>query len=272
MVFCVASEFLWQKLTGKTVTITDGTACVTGILLAFNLPVAAPWWICLIGSMFAIVIVKQFFGGTGHNFMNPALAARAFLLASWPVVMTTWTAPFSSIDAVSSPTPLAILKNPAIGTLPDMLDMFLGNIGGCLGETSALALLLGGAYLVARRVITLHIPLTYILTVAVLSFIFPNIGHGALDSVGANILSGSLVLGAIFMATDYTTSPMTTKGQLIMGFGCGVLTFVIRRFGGYPEGASYSILLMNILTPLIDRCTIPKTFGTLKVKKGGTAQ
>lgn len=267
IVFSVGFEFLCQKLTKKTITISDGTALVTGMLLAFNLPVSAPWWVCLVGSGVAIIIAKQFFGGTGHNFMNPALAGRAFLLASWPVIMTNWTEPFSNglSDVVSSATPLAILKNPASGELPDMFSMFIGKVGGCLGETSALALLIGGAYLVIRRVITLHIPATYILTVAVLTFIFPNTGLSALQSVGVNVLSGGLLLGAFFMATDYVTSPITKKGQLIMGLGCGILTFVIRHFGAYPEGVSYSILLMNVATPLIDKLTIPKPFGA----KGG---
>lgn len=274
MVFCVGSEFLWQKLTGRPVTISDGTAAVTGMLLAFNLPVSAPWWICLIGSAVAIIIAKQFFGGVGHNFMNPALVGRAFLLASWPVIMTKWTAPFTtgfkiSPDVVTSATPLAIMKGSAEGTLPDMLDMFLGNIGGCIGEVSSLALLIGGAYLVIRKVISVRIPLTYILTVAVLTFIFPSAGLTGLESAAYNVLSGGLFLGAIFMATDYVTSPITARGQLIFGLGCGILTFVIRRFGAYPEGVSYSILLMNVATPLIDRCTQPKPFGAVKNAKGG---
>lgn len=274
MIFCVGSEFLWQKLTRSPVTVSDGTAAVTGMLLAFNLPVSAPWWICLIGSVVAIVIAKQFFGGTGHNFMNPALVGRAFLLASWPVIMTKWTAPFTtgfkiSPDVVTSATPLAIMKGTAEGQLPDMLDMFLGNMGGCIGEVSSLALLLGGAYLVIRKVISVRIPATFILTVAVLTYIFPASGLTGLESAGYNVLSGGLFLGAIFMATDYVTSPITARGQLIFGFGCGVLTFVIRRFGAYPEGVSYSILLMNVATPLIDRWTKPKPFGAVKSARGG---
>ena len=274
MGFCVGFEFLWEKILKKDITITDGTALVTGMLLAFNLPVSAPWWICLIGSFVAIIIAKQFFGGVGHNFINPALAGRAFLLASWPVIMTKWTEPFTtgffvSPDIVSSATPLAILKNPEGGKLPDIMDMFLGNIGGCIGETSALALILGGIYLVAKKVISVRIPLSYVATVAILVFIFPNSGLSALESVGVNLFCGGLMLGAIFMATDYVTSPITKRGQVIMGIGCGVLTFVIRRFGGYPEGVSYSILLMNVATPLIDRYTQPRPFGAVKVKKGG---
>ena len=275
MIFSVGAEFLWQKICKKPITISDGTAAVTGMLLAFNLPVSAPWWVCLVGSFVAIIIAKQFFGGMGHNFMNPALVGRAFLLASWPVIMTKWTNPFTTgffipTDVVSSATPLAILKGSTAAEMPSMLNMFLGNIGGCLGETSALAILIGGGYLVYRKVITLRIPLSYILTVAVLAFAFPNEGLTNIESAGVNILSGGLMLGAFFMATDYVTSPITHKGQIIMGLGCGILTFVIRRFGGYPEGVSYSILLMNVATPLIDRFTQPKPFGALKAKKGGT--
>ncbi len=271
MVFCVGAEALWQKLTRRPVTISDGTAAVTGMLLAFNLPVSAPWWICLVGSVVAIIIAKQFFGGVGHNFMNPALVGRAFLLASWPVIMTKWTAPHTTgflipADVVSSATPLAILKNPSSGSLPEFWDMFIGNIGGCIGEVSTAALLLGGIYLIIRGVISPKIPLTYILTVAILAFVFPSEGLSGFDSMMYNVLGGGLFLGAIFMATDYVTSPITSRGQWIFGFGCGVLTFVIRRFGAYPEGVSYSILLMNVATPLIDRWTQPKPFGS---KRGG---
>lgn len=276
VIFCVGFEYLWQKLTKQEVTITDGTAVVTGMLLAFNVPIGVPWWLLLIGSFVAIVIVKQFFGGVGNNFMNPALAGRAFLLASWPVLMTSWVPPFTSsgnaLDVVSTATPLAVLKEEAAGTLPPLTDMFLGNIGGCIGETSALALLLGGLYLVLKRVISVRIPLTFIATLAVLVFIFPNSSLSRVDSVLYNVLGGGLMLGAIFMATDYVTSPITKKGQVIMGLGCGILTFVIRRFGGYPEGVSYSILLMNVATPLIDRWTKPRVFGTGKKGEGKYAK
>lgn len=269
---CVGFEFLWQKITKKPVTISDGTAVVTGVLLAMNVPVTAPWWMMVVGSFVAIIIAKQLFGGTGHNFVNPALAGRAFLLASWPVLMTRWVLPFTTgfavaPDLVSSATPLAILKGTAEGELPSLLDMFLGNIGGCMGETSALALLLGGIYLVIRKVISPRIPLCFIGTVAVLTFLFSSGDLSAFDSMLYNLLGGGLFLGAIFMATDYVTSPMTAKGQVIMGIGCGVITFIIRKFGGYPEGVSYAILLMNIATPLIDKYCRPKTFGT--GKKGG---
>jgi len=272
VVSCVGFEFLWQKITKKPVTVTDGTAAVTGVLLAMNVPVTAPWWMMVVGSFVAIIIAKQLFGGTGHNFVNPALAGRAFMLASWPVLMTRWALPFTtgflvSPDLVSSATPLAILKGTAEGGLPSVLDMFIGNIGGCIGETSALALLLGGIYLVARRVISPRIPLCFIGTVAVLTFFFSSGDLSAFDSMLYNTLGGGLFLGAIFMATDYATSPMTAKGQVIMGIGCGLITFVIRKFGGYPEGVSYAILLMNIATPLIDKYCRPKKFGALK--KGG---
>lgn len=272
VISCVGLEYLWQKITKKPITVSDGTAAVTGVLLAMNVPVTAPWWMLVVGALVAIIIAKQLFGGVGNNFVNPALAGRAFLLASWPVLMTRWVQPFSigfsvPADLVSSATPLAILKGTAEGELPSLLHLFLGNIGGCIGETSALALLLGGIYLVARRVISARIPLCFIGTVAVLSFLFSSGDMSAVDSMLYNVLSGGLMLGAIFMATDYVTSPMTAKGQVIMGIGCGVITFVIRRLGGYPEGVSYAILLMNIATPLIDKYCRPKKFGA--VSKGG---
>ncbi len=273
MIFSVGFEFLWQKITKRPVTISDGTAAVTGMLLAFNLPAVAPWWMALVGAFVAIIIAKQFFGGVGNNFMNPALAARAFLLASWPLLMTTWVTPlsggfFGAADVISAATPLAVLKDPSAGELPSIMELFIGNRPGCIGETSVIALVLGGMYLVAKRVISVRIPLTFIGTVAVLSFVFPAPQLSPIESMLYSVLSGGLMLGAIFMATDYVTSPMTRVGQIIMGIGCGVLTFVIRRFGGYPEGVSYSILLMNVATPLIDKWTLPKTFGS-RTKKGG---
>ena len=262
VVFAIVTEAVMQKLLGKPITINDLSAAVTGILLAFNVPATAPLWMVAIGSVFAIAIVKHCFGGIGNNFMNPALAARAMLLASWPVRMTTWVAP--GADAVSTATPLGILKNGVEATgqvLPSIWDLFIGNIGGCIGETSALALLIGGIYLIYRGVISYRIPLTYIATVGVLAFLF-----GGFDPyiMIYNIFAGGLFLGAIFMATDYSTSPITAKGQVIMGIGAGILTSVIRFYGGYPEGVSYSILLMNIATPLIDRYTMPRKFGEVK--------
>lgn len=264
VVICVATamlaEALLQKLMHKKVTISDGSAAVTGLLLALNLPPAVPWWIGLLGAAFAIIIVKQCFGGLGHNFLNPALAARAFLLASWPTIMTTWTIPASAtaVDAVSSATPLAALKMG--GTLSPYLDMAVGNIGGCIGETSAFALLLGGLYLLARRVIDARIPAAYIGTVALFTWIAGPDGLFTGDAL-YHVLGGGLMLGAFFMATDYTTSPMSSSGKLLFGAGCGVLTSVIRLWGGYPEGVSYSILLMNLAVPLIDRAFLPKRFG-----------
>lgn len=267
---CVASsvffEWGWQKLLKKTITISDCSAAVTGLLIALNLPVTIPFWIAIIGCFFAIIIVKQFFGGLGNNFMNPALAGRAFLLTSWAKPMTTWIKPFDKIylfnnaNVISSATPLVIVKEGTGDVLPTYLDLFLGNISGCIGEISAFAILIGAGYLLYKKVIDLKIPFFYIFTVFVLSYLA---GRDGLYQ----ILSGGLMLGAFFMATDYVTTPYTKTGQIIFGIGCGFLTFVIRTWGGYPEGVSYSILLMNLLTPLIDKFTVPKTFG----EKGAAA-
>ncbi|WP_420834476.1 RnfABCDGE type electron transport complex subunit D [Caloranaerobacter azorensis] len=255
----VATEALIQKLLKKPITVNDLSAVVTGLLLAFNIPASAPWWIPVIGSAFAIAIVKQAFGGLGHNFMNPALAARAMLLASWPVIMTNWVTP--GPEAVSTATPLAILKGEAANqVLPSLKDVFFGNVGGCLGETSAILLILGGLYLLYRGVINWRIPFTYIGTVAVMMLIF----DGGFNNMVYHIFAGGLMLGAFFMATDYASSPVTPKGQIIFGIGCGVITSVIRLYGGYPEGVSYSILLMNIVAPLLDKYTSPRVFGEVK--------
>lgn len=245
---CVIAEALWQKLTHRPVTVNDCSAIVTGLLLSFNVPPTLPLWMIIIGSFFAIIVVKQFFGGLGQNIVNPALAARAFLLASWPVAMTTWT-----IDGTTSATALGILKSGE-GSLPTIFDSFIGNIGGCIGETSALALLIGFIYLLFKKVITWHIPVSYIGTVMILTTLMGRNGF-------YEIFAGGLMLGAIFMATDYTTSPMTKRGQVIFAIGCGILTTVIRVFGGYPEGVSYSILIMNLFVPLIDKYIKPKVFG-----------
>ncbi len=254
--FAVLTELVVQLFMNKKVTVSDGSAAVTGLLLALNLPPSVPLWIPMLGSAFAVAIVKQTFGGLGHNFINPALAARAFLLASWPTIMTTWTIP--GADAVSSATPLGALK---LGeTLSAYPDMFIGNIGGCIGETSAIALIIGGLYLIARRVIDPRIPVVYIGTVALFTWIA---GPGGLFTGDAlyHILGGGLMLGAFFMATDYTTSPMSGTGKVVFAAGCGILTSVIRLWGGYPEGVSYSILLMNLVVPLIDKAFMPKRFG-----------
>ena len=245
----VLSEFIWQKLTKTPVTVGDCSAAVTGLLLAFNLPVSVPLWIPVIGSAFAIIIVKQMFGGIGQNFVNPALAARCFLLVAWAAPMTNFT-----IDGIASATPLGI-TDPA--ALPSIMNCFLGTIPGCIGETSALLILLGGAYLLARKVIDYIIPVSFIATATLLTYLFGGDGF-------YQMFTGGLMLGAFYMATDYTTSPMTKKGKWIMGIGCGLLTAIIRRYGGYPEGVSFSILLMNLCVPLIDRFTVPKIYGEVK--------
>lgn len=278
VISCVFFEWLYNKLLHQPCTVGDLSAVVTGILLAFNIPVAAPIWMPVIGGAFSIIVVKTLFGGIGKNFMNPALAGRAFMMASWPAFMTVWTRPGAEIplfgnvtvtDAISTATPLASLKG---GALPeaDALRLFLGQTGGVIGETSALALLIGGAYLVYRKVIYINIPAAYILTVAVLTFLFPMGGQGHFEWMLSQVLSGGLMLGAIFMATDYVTSPVTPNGQIIFGIGCGLLTVFIRYFGGLPEGVSYSILLMNTLVWFIDKKTHPRKFGyALDKKKEG---
>ncbi len=278
VISCVFFEWLYNKLLHQPSTIGDLSAVVTGMLLAFNIPVAAPIWMPVIGGAFSVIVVKMLFGGIGKNFMNPALAGRAFMLASWPALMTVWTRPGAALplfgnvtvtDAISTATPLASLKG---GALPeaDILRLFLGQTGGVIGETSALALLIGGAYLVYRKVISINIPAAYILTVAVLTFLFPMGGQERFVWMLSQILSGGLMLGAIFMATDYVTSPVTPNGQIIFGIGCGLLTVFIRYFGGLPEGVSYSILLMNTLVWVIDKKTHPRKFGyALDKKKEG---
>ena len=254
---CVGAEALWQKIIGQKIRVSDCSAAVTGLLLAFNLPPSVPLWLPIVGGVFAIIIVKQFFGGLGQNFINPALASRAFLLASWPVLMTNWT-----VDGVSTATTLGILKEGG-QALPSIWNLFIGNVGGTIGETSAVALLIGGLYLLFKRIISWRIPVTYIGTVFVLTWV---LGRGGLltGNPMMEILAGGLFLGAIFMATDYSTSPITPLGQIIMGIGCGLLTSIIRIYGGYPEGVSYSILIMNLFVPLIDRYTTPKVFGEVK--------
>jgi len=258
MAVCVAScsiaEFVWQRAAKQPVTTGDLSAAVTGLLLAYNLPSTIPFWMASVGSVFAIIIVKQFFGGIGCNIVNPALAARAMMLTSWPVEMTTWT-----IDGVSGATPLAVIKTGSVADIPDLYNVFIGHVGGCIGETSAAALLVGFGILLYRDIIDWHIPVVYIATVAVMSVIF-----GRAAGPLYEIFAGGLFLGAIFMATDYTTSPMTRKGQVIFALGCGVLTSLIRAFGGYPEGVSYSILIMNLTVPLIDRFAVPRIFGEAK--------
>ncbi|MDW7667787.1 MAG: RnfABCDGE type electron transport complex subunit D [Bacillota bacterium] len=261
VISAVATEAIIQKLLKKEVTIKDLSAVVTGILLAFNLPPSAPWWIPLIGSVFAIAVAKQVFGGLGHNFINPALAARAMLLASWPTRMLGWENP-AGVDAVSAATPLQIIKG-AEGNLQPLTDLIFGRIPGSLGETSAILLIIGGLYLLYRGVISWKIPVSYIGTVAVIAYIY----EGSLLLVGYHVFGGGLLLGAIFMATDYASSPVTSKGKIVFGIGAGIFTMLIRIFGAIPEGVSYSILLMNIATPIIERYTAPKVFGGAKNDK-----
>ncbi|MDU6340596.1 MAG: RnfABCDGE type electron transport complex subunit D [Clostridium sp.] len=250
---CVGFEYLSRRIMNKKNTISDLSAVVTGIILAFNLPSTMPLWMCVIGSFVAIVIVKQLFGGIGQNFANPAITARIVLLVSFGTQMTNWAAPkiAAVADAVSGATPMAQI---AAGETPNLLNMFLGTTGGSLGETSALALLIGGIYLVYRKVINPIIPVAFIGTVFVFTAV---LGVNPL----AQILGGGLFLGAIFMATDYSTSPVTNMGKLIFGIGCGFITVLIRVFGSYPEGVSFAILLMNILVPYIDKATRLKALG-----------
>ncbi len=248
----VASEWAWQKLNHRKSTICDLSAVVTGLLLAYNLPPTIPIWMAVCGSIFAIIIVKHFYGGIGCNIVNPALAARAMMLISWPTAMTTW-----SVNGISGPTPLAAMKAGSAGSV-SYWNMFIGNMGGCIGETCSLLLILGGLYLIWEEVISWRIPVIYIATTAILSALF---NHGGAFMPCSEILTGGLLIGAFFMATDYTTSPMTAKGQYIYAFGCGLITALIRTWGGYPEGVSFSILIMNVAVPLIDRYTEPRVLG-----------
>lgn len=256
----VISEALYQKLAGKQITIKDLSAVVTGLLIALNMPPTIPVWMVCIGSIFAIVVVKQLYGGIGKNFVNPALAARCFMLIAWAGAMTNFVEPFAGMDAVSSATPLAILKGVSEGTLPTLKNAVLGIKAGTIGETSGVMILIGAAYLFIRRIINWRIPTAYIGVFAVLVFLF---GKERMDITYTlyHIFTGGLLLGAFFMATDYTTSPTSPAGQLIFGAGCGILTFLIRMFGGYPEGVSFSILLMNVVSPLIERFIRTKKFG-----------
>ena len=274
ILFCVTgsvgAEFLCQKISKQESTIGDFSAVVTGLLLAFNVPASLPWWMCLLGAAFAIIVVKMVFGGIGNNFVNPALAARAFLLASFPVAMTLWTrtgvnwVSSGNIDAYTTATPLSFLKagSNGVSSLADsgisISNMLIGNIGGCIGETSVVLIILGGLYLMYKGIINYVIPTFYICTVAILMFI---LGGFNFTFVIYELLAGGLMLGAFFMLTDYTTSPMTKKGQIIYAVLAGLITTVIRLYGGYPEGVSYSILLVNIMTPLIDKYTKTKVFG-----------
>lgn len=267
---CVLFEFLWGKIMKKETTIGDFSAIVTGILLAFNLPVSIPLWMCVVGCFFAIIVVKQFFGGIGQNFVNPAIGGRIVMLVSFSSAMTAWTEPLvwqQGIDAATTATPLSVLKNydgTLSSSLPSLWHMLIGVRGGCIGEVCALALIAGGIYLIARKVIKPVIPLCFIGTVAVIMLIA---SKGDLEFTAYQILSGGLILGAFFMATDYSTSPITFWGKVIFAVGCGIITSVIRLYANLPEGVSYSIIIMNILVPHIEAITRPKPFGEEKEKK-----
>ena len=252
IVAAVVSEAAFQKARKQEITVSDLSAVVTGLLLGLNIPSSAPWYVPVFGSFFAIVVAKQLFGGLGYNWVNPALAARAVLMLSWPVHMASFTMPFS--DATSAATPLSG------GTFPSLFDMFVGKMPGVIGEVSAAALLVGGIYLLVRGVIKIHIPAVYIGVCAVFLMLF----GVPVDQVLPQLLAGGLILGAFFMATDYSSSPLTTKGQIIFAAGAGFLTALIRQYGGMAEGGSYSILLMNMATPMIDKYTVPKVFGSVK--------
>ena len=300
VVVAILAEAFIQKALKKTITIRDGSAVITGLLVAMNVPPEAPIWLVAIGSGFAIIIAKQLFGGLGYNIFNPALAARAFMVASWPVEMTTKWHSFSEgnyltnakqflpkispqvFDAITKATPLTILKggpelyNITLNQLYDyllsskmLMFLFLGNVGGTIGETSALLLLLGGMFLIFKKVITWHIPFSFIGSVVLFTLLYYFIKGDSSAPVLTffHLFSGGLFLGAFFMATDMVTSPISAKGMILFGIGCGFITFVIRIWGGYPEGVSYSILLMNAVVPLIDRFFRPKIFGTIKKDK-----
>ena len=277
VVACIFWEWLYRKLMKKPQSIGDLSCVVTGMLLAFVCPVHMPYWMIIIGDFFAIVVVKQLFGGIGKNFLNPALAGRAVLLASYAGTMTSWVDPAagkaaiigSNADVVTTATPLAIMKTGDFAELMATYGvdkMFIGQIPGSLGEVSAVALLIGGAYLIWRKVINWQTPVAYIATVAVLTFLFPKQGTG-LEWMLYSVFGGGLFLGAFFMATDYATSPVTKKGQLIFGIGCGLFTVLIRYFGSYNEGVCYSIMVMNLLVALIDKYTKPTRFGVVKSDK-----
>ncbi len=273
VISAVLGEALFQFFNNMPVTVKDGSAVVTGLLLALCLPVSVPLWIPVVGSLFAIIIAKQLFGGIGKNVVNPAIAARVFLFLAWPKQMSLYTQPYTKLpifsnvkttELISAATPLAALNN---GQAPadSIFDTILGNIGGSIGEVSSLLLLVGGIYLLIKRTIKWHIPVSYIGTVALLAFLFPQIDATVSFAV-FEIFSGGLILGAFYMATDYVTSPVTNIGRIIYGVGCGVLTIVIRYFGQYPEGVSFAIMIMNLLVWYLDMYTRPSKFGGVEKK------
>ncbi len=263
---CLLFEYLMNKIMKKEQTVGDMSAVVTGVLLAFNLPAGLPYWIAIVGCFAAIVVVKQLFGGIGQNLVNPAVTARIFLFIAFATEMTTWpTARGMNVDAVTSATPLGQLSQGGMDAVTvSNLDLFLGNTGGCIGEVSALALLIGGIFLIATRVITWHIPVTFLATVAACGLLW-----GGADGMVFHLCAGGVMLGAFFCATDYVTSPTLPMGKIIFGIGCGLFTMLIRLFASYPEGVSFAILLMNILTPYIDRIAEGAKFKAPKKAKGG---
>ena len=273
-VSCVGFEYISRRVMKRNNTIGDLSAVVTGVILAFNLPATLPLWMAVVGSLVAIVVVKQMFGGIGQNFVNPAMTARIILMTSFPTAMAKWVVPFTdtfSADAVTSATPMATLASVQGGdisavasALPSLTDMLIGKHGGSMGEVCSVALIVGGLYLIARKVISPIIPFTFIGTVAVFMLFA---GSFNLEFVAYELLGGGLMLGAFFMATDYSTSPINKKGKIIFGIGCGLITSLIRIFGSLPEGVSFSIILMNILVPHIENMTTPKPFGAVKEKK-----
>ncbi len=263
---CVCFEYIYCRLMKKKNAVRDLSAIVTGILIGLNMPSTIPLWMVIVGSGFAIVVVKQLYGGIGKNFMNPALAARCFMLIGWAGAMTKFAVPFEGVDALSSATPLSVLKGTSEGTIPSLRDAFWGAIPGSIGETSVFAILIGFVYLLARRVISWKIPVTFVAVFAVLTYFFGKntTTMNNWEFTLMQVCTGGLMLGAVFMATDYTTTPTTPWGMYIFAAGCGAITFVLRKFGGYPEGVSFSILLMNILVPQIDKFTVPRKFGAVK--------
>ena len=273
VITCVASEFLYQKLMKKRITVSDLSAAVTGVILAFNLPPTIPYYLVIFGGIFAIVVVKQLFGGIGKNFLNPALAARVFLFIAWSKPMATFAAPewlplFGGGDVVASATPLASLKNGDMSRIDlDIVQAFIGDKAGCIGEISCMLLLVGGLLMLFRRVITWHIPVSFIGTVAFLTYAFAPQSADAVSFMAYSVLSGGLFLGAWFMATDYVTSPINPTGRVIYGIGCGAITVFIRYFAGFSEGVSFAILVMNLLVWYIDKFTRPKPFGKYKKQK-----
>jgi len=273
VIFCVALEYGFDKISGRKTQIKDNSALLTGILLAMNMPAGAPWWIMLIGAFIAITVSKSAYGGLGQNPFNPALVARVFLLIAWPAEMTAWIKPQTvmnglTFDAVSTATPLGAMKTDLLAkghvvmeNIAPMTDQLIGSVSGCMGGDSALLVLLGGAFLLQQRIITWHIPVSFIGTVFVLTGLYWLVYPDQTINPLMHIISGGVMLGAFFMATDYVTSPMVKRAQLIFGIGCGLITVVIRLFGSYPEGVAFAILIMNAFVPILDNYMRPKSFG-----------